>query len=109
MLAPVREPQDYRFGVNRHLPFIITPVFVLLAACAGQVDSPQAPAACGWDLTSQAGREANAERLDFINQWLMDNPGVPAPAPTSTYWHGECPTPTASVLPPEHEDEAPTD
>ena len=77
------------------LPPIVAPVLVLLVACGGQVDSPQTPAACGWDLTSQAGRDANAERLDFINQWLINNPGVPAPEPTSTYWHGECPTPTA--------------
>lgn len=113
--ARARLPQPstlpgYRFGVKRHVPFILAPILVLMVACGAPGDSPeQVSVACGWDLTSQAGRDANQDRLTFINQWLIENPGAPAPEPTSSYWHGECPMPTAPVLPPDHEDEAPSD
>lgn len=78
----------------------------LLTACGGQDTSSEF---CGWDLTTDAGRAASQERLTFTSQWLIDHPGVPAPAPTSSYWRGECPTPETSPLPPEDEDEHPDD
>lgn len=75
-------------------------VAVLTLAACGSSDT-----ACGWDLSTQAGRDANAARLDEVTQWMSGHPGMPAPAPTSTFWHGECPS-TGTPGPPvgEHED-----
>jgi hypothetical protein len=83
---------------------------VLLAGC-GSAGPPAGPGAveCGWDLGSEAGRAASAERLNFVNEWLMQNPGITPPEPSSSYWRGECPTPSAPMPPPDHEDEAPVD
>ena len=62
-----------------------------------------APASCGWDLSSPEGQRANAARLDEVSVWLTAHPGEPVPDPTSTYWHGACPTPSGSLVPPHEE------
>ena len=84
---------------------------LVVAGCEGQGAAPvPEPSACGWDLTTQEGRDANLERLTVLDQWMTDHPGVPAPAPTSPAWRGECPTPSGPPPePPDHEDETPPD
>ncbi len=57
----------------------------LLTACGGSTQ------ACGWDLSTQGGRDANRARLDEATAWMSGHPGMPMPEPTSSYWHGECP------------------
>ncbi len=83
----------------------MAPLLIVLSACgSGATDSTPD---CGWDLRTDAGRQANGERLTFATQWLATNPGTPVPAPTSSFWHGECPTPSQVPGPPEGEGDHP--
>lgn len=53
----------------------------------------EAPAECGWDLSTTAGQEANAIYLNEAAQWIAERDPFSAetpPAPTSEYWRGEC-------------------
>jgi hypothetical protein len=79
---------------------------LLLAGCSGEANG--APN-CGWDLTTQAGRQANADRLTFATQWIASHPGEPVPAPTSSYWRGDCPSATQVPSPPVEEGDQPDD
>lgn len=75
---------------------------VSITGCA----STGSEVACGWDLSTQQGRDASNARLTFVLQWQADHPGTPPPAPDSPFWHGDCPTPNEGELsPPDHEDE----
>jgi len=76
---------------------IVLTVALALAGCSGGGLGDSST--CGWDLGTSAGRQASSERLTFASQWLAEHPGEPVPAPTSTYWRGECPT-SGSVPPP---------
>jgi len=69
-----------------------------LTGCSAQ----DAPLPCGWDLTTDAGRQANADRLDEVTAWIATRAGEPVPEPTSSFWHGECPQ-TSTPEPPVHE------
>lgn len=89
---------------TRLLPGVV--LLVMLAGCGGGADG--APD-CGWDLRTDAGRQASNERLTFANQWITTNPGVPVPAPTSSYWRGECPRPSQVPPPPVEEGDQPND
>jgi len=83
----------------------MTPLLaMLLAGCS---PGPDAEPDCGWDLRTDAGREANSERLTFANQWIASNPGQAVPAPTSSFWHGDCAAPTQAPPPPVDEQDQP--
>jgi hypothetical protein len=84
---------------------LIAPVLIIISAC-GTADVDGTPA-CGWDLRTDAGRQANSERLTFANEWIGSNPGVPVPAPSSTFWHGVCPVPAQPPAPPDNEGDRP--
>lgn len=70
----------------------------------------EAPAECGWDLSTVAGQEANAAYLNMAAQWIAERDPFstePPPAPTSEYWMGECaskpvPPPFDEAHPHEH-------
>ena len=87
-------------------------VVVAIALNLSRSGDPSAPPpaadACGWDLTSAAGQQANSEYLTATMQWLADHPGQVAPPPTSAYWRGDCPMPSGGpVPPPDDEHDAP--
>ena len=70
----------------------------------------EAPAECGWDLSTSAGQDANAAYLSEAAQWIADRGPFSTetpPAPTSEYWLGECaskpvPPPIDEAHPHEH-------
>lgn len=75
-------------------------LLLLLTGCGG----PSADEPCGWDLRTDAGVAANGEYLTFATGWIAAHPGEPAPAPTSTFWLGECPAPSGGPPPPPDEE-----
>jgi hypothetical protein len=88
-------------------------VLVVLIAIAvsmqtsGQGSSvPSIPTpSCGWDLTTAAGVQANADYQTATMQWLETHGADdgPPPKPESPYWLGECPVSPESPLPPVDE------
>lgn len=74
---------------------------LVLVACS----APDGATSCGWDTTTQAGKDAMTERLDAVATWQLDHPGEPPPPIDSPWWHGECASTSTPVPPPEHEDE----
>ena len=100
--AATRESLGYmRSALVRPL-FAIAAVALAVSACSG--GSAPSDTACGWDLSTQAGKDASAARMDEAARWINEHPGEPIPEPTSEYWHGECPT-TATPSPPDEENE----
>jgi len=78
---------------------------IVITACGSGV-ADETPT-CGWDLRSAAGKQASSDRLTFASRWLVDHPGEPVPAPTSSYWHGDCPAATKPPAPPIDESDQP--
>lgn len=88
---------------SRPAALLVLPVLVGLASLLGLLSGcGPSTAACGWDLSTPEGVQANQQRLSEVHAWLDGHPGAPVPEPTSTYWHGECP---ATDTPPPPVDE----
>jgi hypothetical protein len=93
----------------RHLVALAGAVLVVAVGVwtlvpSGDSDSPGLTAPdCGWDLTQTAGVEANSQFLTETGQWLANRDQSSRempPAPTSPYWHGQCPVVPGAPPPP---------
>ena len=97
----MRRSHGAAFGRVRVL-IAVAPLMLLVGGCSTVgIDM------CGWDTSTTEGAAALNEHLASVNGWLTEHPGEPAPAITSPYWHGECPTDPMNVGPPDDEDENP--
>lgn len=74
-----------------------------LTGCSDTSNNVEPVPNCGWDTSVAGGQMALNDYLSQTDSWLKAHPRETPPAPSSTYWMGDCPNDGTVVPPPVDE------